>query len=352
MVRDLRGGLDLTGVADLSELHPFDTSLAHALYEKLFAPAEKMLQGVNHVMLVLDGALQSLPLGVLVTAKPKQKIKEYSDYRRVPWLAKKYALTVLPSVASLKSLRLFAQKSRAPDPFIGFGDPSLSGVQVASRSGGALNLFRRGPIADAKTIHSFGPLPETADELRSIATTLGAGEQAIFLRDQATEGAVKDMTLSDARVVAFATHGLIAGQLKGLSEPGLVFSPPVKGTDKDDGFLTASEVAQLKLNADWVILSACNTAAPDGTPGAEGLSGLAKAFFYAGTRSLLVSHWPVLSEAAKALTTGMFVTAKDKTTGRSEALKRSMMAFLDTSAKPHLAHPAFWAPFSVVGEGR
>ena len=131
-----------------------------------------------------------------------------------------------------------------------------------------------------------------------------------------------------------------------------MFSPPVKGTDKDDGFLTASEVAQLKLNADWVILSACNTAAPDGTPGAEGLSGLAKAFFYAGTRSLLVSHWPVLSEAAKALTTGMFLTAKDKTTGRSEALKRSMMAFLDPQEKPHLAHPAFWAPFSIVGEGR
>ena len=155
--------------------------------------------------------------------------------------------------------------------------------------------------------------------------------------------------MTSARVVAFATHGLIAGELKGLSEPGLVFSPPVKGTDRDDGFLTASEVAQLKLNADWGILAACNTAAPDGTPGAEGLSGLAKAFFYAGTRSLLVSHWPVQSEAATALTTGMFLT---RTTGRSEALKRSMMAFLEPQEKPHLAHPAFWAPFSIVGEGR
>jgi CHAT domain-containing protein len=80
--------------------------------------------------------------------------------------------------------------------------------------------------------------------------------------------------------------GILANQLKGLSEPGLVFTPPTKGTDKDDGYLTAGEVAQLNLNADWVILSACNTAAPDGTPGAEGLTGLAKAFFYAGARSL------------------------------------------------------------------
>jgi len=84
-------------------------------------------------------------------------------------------------------------------------------------------------------------------------------------------------------VLTFATHGLLAGDLKGLSEPALVLTPPKEGTELDDGLLTASEVAQLKLDADWVILSACNTAAPDGTPGAEGLSGLAKAFFYAGT---------------------------------------------------------------------
>jgi CHAT domain-containing protein len=129
-------------------------------------------------------------------------------------------------------------------------------------------------------------------------------------------------------------------------------TPPTKGTDKDDGYLTASEVAQLNLNADWVILSACNTAAPDGTPGAEGLTGLAKAFFYAGARSLLVSHWSVESDAAKALTTKMFTLAKDKTIGKAEALKRSMLAYMNTPGKPHLAHPMFWAPFCIVGEGK
>ena len=99
------------------------------------------------------------------------------------------------------------------------------------------------------------------------------------------------------------------------------------------------------------ILSACYTAA-DGTPGAEGLSGLAKAFFYAGARALLVSHWSVNSEAAVAITTGMLgEMVKDPDIGRAEALRRSMLAMMETEGKDHFAHPMFWAPFVVVGEG-
>ena len=110
----------------------------------------------------------------------------------------------------------------------------------------------------------------------------------------------------------------------------------------------ASEVAQLKLDADWVILSACNTAAGD-KPGARGLSSLAQAFFYAGARALLVSHWSVESNAASALTTAMFeATRNDPTIGRAEALRQSMMGLASIQAT---AHPFYWAPFVVVGEG-
>ena len=108
----------------------------------------------------------------------------------------------------------------------------------------------------------------------------------------------------------------------------------------------------LRLDADWVILSACNTAAPDGSPDAEGLSGLAKAFFYAGSRALLVSHWPVFSDAAVALTTRMLSEASDHSEiGRAEALRRSMVALMEDPENPNYAHPMFWAPFIVVGEG-
>jgi CHAT domain-containing protein len=151
-------------------------------------------------------------------------------------------------------------------------------------------------------------------------------------------------------VVHFATHGTIAGEIEGTSEPGLILTPPKEQTDEDDGYLSASEVAALKLDADWVILSACNTAA-GGPRGAEALSGLARAFIYAGARALLVSHWSVSSEATVSLmTNAVGAISRDKKLGRAEALRRAMLAMID-KGKPHEAHPAYWAPFVVVGEG-
>jgi CHAT domain-containing protein len=154
------------------------------------------------------------------------------------------------------------------------------------------------------------------------------------------------------RRAQLAVRAAPSGGLKGLSEPALVPTPPPHATADNNGLLTASEIATLRLNADLVILSACNTAAAEGTSDAGGLSGLAKAFFYAGARALLVSHWQVLSEATVRLITGTFAAlAQDPSIGRAEALRRSMMTMLDPASPPEFAHPAAWAPFVVVGEG-
>ncbi|MBI3373930.1 MAG: tetratricopeptide repeat protein [Betaproteobacteria bacterium] len=366
LVKRLRAQLDLgipEGTSERGALfsRPYDAAAAHELYVALFGPIESLLVGVRHLILVPDGPLQSLPFGVLMTApvqKPLASLVQLrddpatrADYAEVAWLIKRYAITVLPAVSSLRALRAFARANPGSEPFVGFGDPVLGRSGQGSRGVQLGALFSRGPVADAREVReAFGRLPETADELRAIAATLKASRENLYLGPAATEARVKNMDLSNFRNVAFATHGLMAGELKGAAEPALVLTPPEQGTALDDGLLTAGEIAQLKLNADWVILSACNTAASDGTPGAEGLSGLAKAFFYAGARSLLVSHWSVSSDASTALTTRMFEeTAKGAS--KAEAMQRSILALMRRQDDPFFAHPAFWAPFVVVGEG-
>lgn len=363
MVAILRDSLDAKGRAFV-ELPPFDVAKAYELYAKLLGPAQALLDDAKRLIVVADGALQSLPPSVLVAEAPKGPIATPADYKSVAWLARRYAISVLPAVSSLISLRRFAKARHGEQPFIGFGDPDFRAGRAESTNAEAgedqaslqpVSLFRGG-VADIGALRRLPRLPETADELRAEAKALGAPASSVYLGKDATVSKVKSLDLSKARVLAFATHGLIAGELPKLAEPALALTPPQAPSETDDGLLRASEAAQLKLNADWVVLSACNTAAANGAPGAEGLSGLAKAFFYAGARSLLVSHWPVDSAATVKLTTAAFdAMKKAPQIGRAEALRRAMLAMIDDAGKSRddaqNANPILWAPFFIVGEG-
>jgi CHAT domain-containing protein len=173
--------------------------------------------------------------------------------------------------------------------------------------------------------------------------------KSLLLREQATETQVKQRTLRDYNILSFATHGVLAGELGKGIEPGLILTPPKTATQQDDGFLSLSEVAQLKLNADWVVLSACNTAS--GEKGeAEGLTGLAKAFIYAGAKSLLASHWSVSSDATVELMVRLFRTYQEQQLPRATAHQQAMLEMIN-SGDPLLSHPSLWAPFVVVGDG-
>ena len=332
----------------------FDLARAHALYRLVLAPVAQVFADKRHLILVPTGALTSLPLQVLVTAPPPPpSTPPAAALRDAAWLIKAHALSVLPSVQSLAALRRLAGGNAGTRPFFGMGDPVLEGPDPADRQRGAKRRsastparFYRNGLADTRAVRELTPLPDTAEELKAIAKVLGAPANSVNLREAASETNVKQAPLSEYRVVQFATHGLVAGDLSGLAEPALVLTPPNEPTEADDGLLSASEIATLKLNADWVVLSACNTAAGGGE-GAEALSGLARAFFYAGARALLVSHWAVYSTAATELTTKTFATLAAKPgVGRSEAFRQSMLALI-AEGKP----PAYWAPFVVVGEG-
>jgi CHAT domain-containing protein/tetratricopeptide (TPR) repeat protein len=358
---------------------PFDRERAHGLYKALFGQIEDLIKD-KQLLIVPSGALTQLPFQVLVTEKPNTVGTGDDTYRRTAWLIRKHALTVLPSVSSLKALRQLAKGSHADRAMIGFGNPLLNGsgtryeqlaraarfkqscpLQVEQRlaalSGdrrGILPLDLRRGLADVTQIREQMPLPETADELCAVAHDMGVSGDDVRLGSRATEAEIKRLSeageLAKYRIIHFATHGALAGQLSGNSEPGLLLTPPDTATEGDDGYLSASEIASLKLDADWVILSACNTAA-GGVEGAEALSGLARAFFYAGARALLVSHWAVYSEATVKLITGAVERmAAAKSVGRAEAMRQSMLALID-KGKVNEAHPSYWAPFVVVGEG-
>ena len=334
------------------DMLPFDAKRAHSLYEKILAPAATLLDGANQVFVIPDGALESLPMGVLVTRPPEHDPQGLGDYRDLSWFAREHALAVLPSVGALRELRQYSAAGHpAAAPFVGIGDPVLGGRLTSARGVKLATLFR-GPLADTQAVRALPALPETADELRTVAKAMGAGEEDLYLAERASEPLLRKAGLDNYRVVEFATHGLISGDLKGLAEPALVLTPPEKPTSDNDGLLTASKIATFKLNADWVVLSACNTAAGDGTPDAGGLSGLAKGFFYAGARSILVSHWSVSSEATVKLITSTFAELqKDPAIGRAEALRRAEMAMLDPDNPSEFAHPLAWAPFVLAGEG-
>ncbi|MBR0932513.1 CHAT domain-containing tetratricopeptide repeat protein [Bradyrhizobium jicamae] len=350
-VAGLRRGL-FNGVAEVA---PFDLDASHELYAALFSPISDIIAAKPKLLIVPTGALTSLPFQVLVTRTPDPATGQSDRYRSAAWLIRDKAIDVLPSVSSLRALRVYARASRASKPFIGFGDPVLQldgGKTRMSRNVDPYSTYYKGTTVDIDMLRKgLAPLPETAGELLAVAHQLGASDADVRLGADATVTNVRLAQLDQYRVIDFATHGLVAGEVKGLSEPALVLTLPARPTADDDGLLTSSRVARLTLDADWAVLSACNTAAGD-RPGAEGLSGLARAFFYAGARALLVSHWPVDSGAAVKLTTGAFSElAHHPGIGRAEALRRSMLALINDPSDPRNAEPALWAPFVLVGEG-
>jgi CHAT domain-containing protein len=215
--------------------------------------------------------------------------------------------------------------------------------------------IHRGALVNLSAVRELAPLPETADEVCEAAALFGSGEDDVFLGNRATESNIKRLSasgeLANYRIIHFSTQSLLAGEgvVFGVSESSLVFTPPALATAEDDGILTESEIATLKLDADWVILAACNTAA-SGYGKDEVFSGLARAFFYAGAQSLLVSQWYVDSRATVALVTKAFASlSRNPSIGPSGAVRQSMLEMIDNGA-PREAHPSVWAPFVVIGE--
>jgi len=371
-VQQIRSSLDVP-VRELSDIPDYDTKLAHKLYQSLIAPAAKQLKVAKSLIIVPHSALFSLPFGALLSEShklKKQKSLPFEEYKKAPWLSRKYAISIMPSATALVTMRQYAKHEPAEEPFVGFGDPLFSDyedTETSELSTRGIPVVQRSAI-NTRQLKSLPRLPETRAELNNIADSLGAGQDSLYLGSKASESNLRSVSLKDYRVVAFATHGLVAGDLDGLTQPALALTPPEQSQKQsldlfsnsseegNDGLLQMGEVLSLELNADWVVLSACNTASGDSLTG-EGFTGLATAFFYAGSRALLVSQWPVESNSTQRLTTAIFST-DNASLSRASALQKARLSLIDgpgfvSDGKSlfSYAHPIFWAAFMIVGEG-
>jgi CHAT domain-containing protein/tetratricopeptide (TPR) repeat protein len=360
LIRDLRMTLDFGEMG--ANIRPFNAVASGDLYQLLLKPVEAAFAGKKHLIVAAGGALGQIPFGILLT-QPVKKVDTTS-----PWLIKQSAITHIPSLSAWLAVKQFAKTKSAPEPFEAWGDPQFSSKIQMAKADATIAVTRRVVLTRATTVvdldkedprgavrySDIPALPETRDELMAIANILKADtKNSLHFGDGASKASVlksnKDGELLKKKVIAFATHGLMAGDLPHLTQPALALAS-TGNEDKEPlgALLTLDEVLNLKLNADWVILSACNTAAADGKAD-EALSGLARGFFYAGSRSLLVTHWSVESESAKQLTTNtMAHYIANPTARKAESLRQSMLSLM---TNPQYQHPAYWAPYALVGDG-
>ena len=365
-IKQVRGTLDQPDIRSAMDIRPFAMEPAYQLYQDVFEPLQPYLRGKNKLYLLPDGPLAKLPFQILPTRLTEKAIAsplDFMRYRSVPWLGNEYLMSYQPSLnnlhTQLTSTQTAADKSKRL-AYVGFGNPMMQPVETIgswdtalTEAGEHLQDMRQklqtsfSFMGDStqESLSRLAPLPKTEQQLRRIGQILDEDDY-IYVGKSATLAQLEKLPLSRFETLVFATHGLMAG--KNISEPGLVMTP-VNG-DYSTAILNSSTIAGLKLDADRVILSACNT----GELGDDnGLASLSTAFFYAGARSLLVSHWSTEQSATTALMVKLFAELKKTPEqGITAALRQAAHDMRDHDKNLFHAHPMFWAPFVAIGQDR
>jgi CHAT domain-containing protein len=291
--------------------------------------ARPLLAGRKRIVALPDGVLNALPFELLSAAD--------NAYR--PLIAE-YTVSASPSLVFIEA----AERQRqgvsgnllaVADPVYGAPDTlagaSLDEVRTATRSSRFMSYFE--------------PLPETRSEAEAISKMFSGQKVQLLTGDQALESRIKQAELGQFGYLHFATHGILGNEVPGVGEPALVLGRE----SGEDGFLTASEVGQLKLNASLAVLSACNTGSGEFVTG-EGVMGMSRAFLAAGSRSVVVSLWPVASKQTERLMVEFYRQLRSGLPA-AEALRAAKLGALNQArkAKSNEAHPFYWAPFLLLG---
>ena len=340
LVKKLRAGIEPT-----EALPAFDIAAARALYDKTLGTVAPALDGVQALVVAPSGPLLAFPFEVLLTGPADD-----AHLADAPWLLRRFTITHVPAPSNFVSLRKIAGGSRATKPWFGFGDFIPLKLAQAERS------FPGATCAEsARLLAGLPQLPGARRELDAARGLLGAGANDELLGAAFTVPSVEAAKLKNVRILHFAAHALLPAELRCQSEPAIVTSAPAGAVDASGALLTASDVTGLDLDAELVILSACNSGGPGGGVAGESLSGLARAFFFAGARALLVTHWSVNDQIAAYLVADSLRRLHETpAAGIAGALRDAELGLLAQAGHglpAEVAHPFFWAPFAVIGEG-
>ncbi len=350
-------------VGGQTQTAPFDTARARQLYVALLGPIDGELRALDHLVLEPDGAMLRLPANLLVT--DDASVARYAerstsnraaayDFSGTAWLGRKLKISTTVAPAAFRDVRA-SPASAAANDYLGFGE----NAPLSATPGAAATRSALAGGSDCLWAPAVWNYPIEADELRTAAASLtGApGQERIVTGRAFTDTAVLGMEdIDQYRILHFATHGLVtAPQPECPPRPALLTS---FGAEGSDGLLSFAEIFDLDLDADLVILSACDTAgqatvgatreAGVTSGGGYALDGLVRAFVGAGGRSVIASHWPVPDtyDATDRLIGGFFRAPNGASI--AEALRGSQLALMD---QPDTSHPFYWAAFAIIGDG-
>lgn len=342
LVNAVRAGIEKS---EANALPVFNIEKTRELYALTLGGLADKLRGAKSLVIAPTGPLLSIPFEVLLTGPA-----ELDKLASAPWLVRQATITHVPAATNFVSLRKVANTSAATKQWFGFGDFKQVSVAQAQRS------FPVGPCGDSgRLLASLPALPGAVKELESARAVLNAAPADALLGNAFTSDQVLKASLKDYKILHFAAHALLPTDLRCQTEAAIVTSPPPGSPDAKGALLSASRLLGLDLDANLVILSACNSGGPGGGAG-ESLSGLARSFFFARARSLLVTHWEVSDQVAALLVVLTINGMKEKPEiGVTGAVRDAQLNLLDKAVKGELpaeiAHPFFWAPFAVIGEG-
>ncbi|HKR89309.1 MAG TPA: CHAT domain-containing protein [Phenylobacterium sp.] len=323
----------------------FPAEAAVRLYDALLKPFATCLRPGDRIQWLGGVASAVVPLAALLPTPPP-KLDHGYDLAQADWIVRRHAIGYAGSAGALVATRSRTAPPKTDFDFLGVGDPRLDG---RLDDGQARNKAVLKGVRGGSRFEGLAPLPETADELH--ASARGFAASRLLLGEEATESGVRGQVLGDYRYLSFATHGLLRDDLQGLSDPALVLTPRSEADDRDDGLLTASEIADMNLGASFVALSACNTANFDFDQAAQDLPALASAFAVSGVPATLGTLWPVNSRTGEAVVSGLFERLRGPGGAPADALAEAQRAFLAAPPERAYLHPRFWAPFVILGDG-